>query len=282
LAAEAAREQSDPAGPKPTIDTSAYSVPIYTVRADQPTTVVQLRGRPQRALSAAWRAVPLPPGARPAAGTDGDLVVWQPSRQRMWEFWRLAHDSAGWQASWGGAIRNLASSPGVYGPGAWPGARPWWGVTACSLALVGGLITLEDLAAGEIDHALAISIPGVRAAVWAAPARRTDGTSSSPLALPEGAHLRLDPGLDLESLHLPHLTLLIAQAAQRYGIYIRDRSPNIGFYGQDPTPTGSNPYTGLHGYLEGMTASRALAAFPWQRLQLLAMHLHRKPQRRRG
>ena len=41
-------------------------------------------------------------------------------------------------------------------------------------------------------------------------------------SLPEGAHLRLNPNLNLAALHLPRLTLMIAEAAQRYGIFVRD------------------------------------------------------------
>jgi hypothetical protein len=257
-----------------TIDTVAYSVPIYTVGASEPTVRVALNNTPRPALIAAWSQVPLPAGAHPAAGTDGELVVWQPSTDRMWEFWRLVHGSSGWSASWGGAMQHVSSNPGVYGPEAWPGATPWWGATACSLPLAGGLITLEDLADGQINHALAMSIPNVRARVYASPAQRTDGTSNSSLSLPEGAHLRLDPSLNLDSLHLAHLTLMIARAAQRYGIYIRDSSPNIGFYAQDPTPTATNPYTGPTGYFEGKTPTQLLASFPWQHLQLLKMSLH--------
>jgi hypothetical protein len=275
LRSEVSRELELKGGPALAIDTVAYSVPIYTVAAAQPTVAVALNNKPKPALSSAWSEVPLPASAHPAAGSDGDLVLWQPSSDRMWEFWRLVHNSSGWSASWGGAMGHVSSNPGVYGPEAWPGATPWWGVTASSLALAGGLITLEDLADGQINHALAMSIPNVRAGIYASPAQRTDGTSTSPLSLPQGAHLRLDPTLNLESLHLPHLTLMIAEAAQRYGIYIRDSSPNIGLYAQDPTPTGSNPYTGPTGYFEGKTPTQILASFPWEHLQLLKMSLHR-------
>jgi hypothetical protein len=281
LNSEVASEDAAPGGPRLTIDTSAYSVPIYTVPAGQPTVPVTPRNTSQHALAGAWSHVPLPADAHPANGSDGDLVVWQPSSDHIWEFWRLAHDSEGWRASWGGAIEHASQNPGVYGPEAAPGATRWWGTPATSLALLGGLITLEDLATGQINHALAISIPNTRAGIYALPAKRTDGTSSSPLALPEGAHLRLDPRLDLASLHLPHLTLLIAQAAQRYGLIIRDRSPNIDFYGQDPTPTATNPYTGPRGYLEGKTPNQTIASFPWQHLQLLTMELRRTRHRRR-
>jgi hypothetical protein len=261
--------------PRVTIDTTAYSVPIYTVPAGEPTVRVLLASSTkQSALQSAWDAVPLPAGAQPSEGTDGELVVWQPSSDRMWEFWRLVHGAQGWSASWGGAIEHASSNAGVYTSAAWPGATQWWGASATSLALAGGLITLEDLQRGEINHALALSIPNVRASVYSSPAQRTDGKSWSALSLPEGAHLRLEPGLNLGALHLPRLTMMIAQAAQRYGIYVRDGSPNIGFYAQDPVPTGTNPYAGPKGYFEGMTPPQLLASFPWQHLQLLEMSLH--------
>ena len=273
LAAEAAEEVQAENGPF--ITTSPYGVPVYRVPADQPTVPVRLVGYPgERALRAAWHAVPLPAGARPAAGTDGHLVVWQPHSDRLWEFFRLRREGGDWRASWGGAMRHVSTSPGVYNRHVWPGSQPWWGASASSLSIAGGLITLEDLEAGEINHALAISLPDVRAGAYSLPARRSDGTSTDPLTLPEGAHLRLDPHLNLASLHLPWLTRLIAEAAQRYGIFVRDRAADVTFYAQDPTPTGSDPYGGPRGYYRGRSPIELLAHFPWRRLQLLEMKLH--------
>jgi hypothetical protein len=270
---EVEAEQADGAGPW--INTSRYSVPIYTVPADQPTVQVKLTSEiPAPDLQAAFERVPLPADAYPAGGTDGDLVVWQPSLDRLWEFWRLVRTADGPEASWGGAIQDVSSNPGVYGPDAWPGAKPWWGTAASSLSIAGGLITLEDLRLGEIDHALALAIPDVRAGVMAAPARRSDGKSTSPLSLPEGAHLRLDPSLDLSTLDLPRTTRLIAEAAQRYGIYVRDGSSVIQFFAQDPVTVAKNPYTGHDGFFEGKYPNQLLASFPWGRLKLLKMELH--------
>jgi hypothetical protein len=266
----AAREK---AGKDPGINTIAYSVPIYTVPADQPTVKVTLVGTSQ-ALQSAWDAVPLPPDAKPAAGTDEHLVVWQPSTNRLWEFWRLVHGTEGWRASWGGAMQDVSSNLGVYGPNAWPGATPYWGASATSLSIAGGLMTLEDFKLGQINHALALGIPNTRAGVYDSPANRTDGKSTNLLSIPEGAHLRLDPNLDLASLHLPPVTLMIAEAAQRYGILVRDTAGNITFYAQDPIPTGAEPYKGPGGYFEGKTGDEVLASFPWSHLQLLEMSLH--------
>jgi hypothetical protein len=266
-------EQETKSGPS--IATTDYSVPIYTVPADQPMVPVKLLGHSTHtALRSAFEAVPLPPNAQPAAGTDKHLVVWQLSTNRLWEFWRIEKTAEGWQTEWGGAMQNVSSNPGVYGPEAWPGAESSWGGDASSLSLAGGLVTLEDLEDGEINHALAMVVPNVRAGVYASPAQRTDGYSDNQLSLPEGAHLRLDPNLNLAALHLPRFTLMIAEAAQRYGIFVRSSALSNGivaFYGQDPTPTGTDPYPG---HWQGESSVQILDGFPWNRLQLLKMELH--------
>ncbi len=269
------------------VNTTAWSVPIYTVPANQPTVKVTLNKGPRSSsnpLQSAWEAVPLPAGALPAKGTDKHLVVWQPSTNTMWEFWGFENTPTGPTAQWGGAMQNASGNPGAYNPLAWPrlinNVAAWeadvdnWGATASSLPVVGGLITLEDLEQGQINHALAIAVPNTRVGVWASPAQRTDGTSTELSSLPEGAHLRLDPYLNLQALKLPHFVLMLAEAAQRYGIVVRDRAPNITFYAQDPTPTGVNPYIGPTGYFEGKCACKLLTSFPWNHLQLLKMELH--------
>jgi hypothetical protein len=264
----------------PWINTVRSGVPIYTVPADQPTVQVQLVNHiAEPSLTAAWSAVPLPPTAQPAAGHDGYLVVWQPSTDKLWEFWHAIHNANGtWQAEWGGAMQDVLTSSGVYGSKAWPGAQTWWGMSASSLSLVGGLIFLQDLELGHINHALEMSLPERAATVYASPAQRTDGRSTNPLTLPEGAHLRLNPKLNLAALHLPHLTLMLAEAAQRYGIFVTDGTGTSGsstFFAQEPPP-GTDPYTGTNGYLEGKHPNQLLASFPWSELQLLKMELHKR------
>lgn len=262
-------------GERPWINTTDYSVPIVTVPAGQPKVRVQLVSSYSAPyLQAAWEEVPIPPTAKPSQGTDATLVVWQPSSDKLWEFWHASHTESGWQAAWGGAIQNVSKNRGAYDSEAWPGAKPWWGSSASSLSIAGGLITLEDLERGSIDHALALAIPNVRAGVYSSPAQRTDGKSTNSLTLPEGAHLRLDPSLNLEKLNLPPLTLEIARAAQRYGIFVRDRAKVIHFFAQDPSSLPTNPYLGKTGYFEGQTPGKLLSSFPWSHLQLLRMDLH--------
>jgi hypothetical protein len=60
---------------------------------------------------------------------------------------------------------------------------------------------------------------------------------------------------------------MLAEAAQRYGIVVRDRTHDANvFYTQEPAPGEPNPVTPL---LEGLYTGTALKAFPWERLQVL-------------
>ncbi len=104
---------------------------------------------------------------------------------------------------------------------------------------------------------------------WVWPAQRTDGdvfTKGVP-GIPEGTRFRLDPHLNIASLHLPPLVRMIARAAQRYGIIVRDKSGAVSFYGQDPTQGDENLWTPA---LEGQYPNNLLRTFPWSHLQALA------------
>ena len=257
----------------PWINTKAYSVPVYEVPADQPTVHVTIDPGGRTGLTSleqAVDAVPIPPGATPAAGTDEQMVIWQPTNDRMWEFWKMELRSNGWHAGSAGAIQHLSTDPGYYTTGSWPGAQPWWGATATGLPLIGGLITIQELQRGRIDHALAMGVLHPRAGTWSWPATQSDGDGTDPDSLPEGARLRLDPSLNLDSLDLPPLTKMLAEAAQRYGIVIRDRSSNVAFYGEDSTPTGSDAWQQAYG---SHYPDWFLARFPWEGLRVMQLDL---------
>lgn len=249
----------------PWINTTKWSTPIYQVPDDQPMVHVQL-DRISPPLQAVFNQVPLPSDAIPAAGTDNCLVVWQVGTDRMWEFWQLHRMPDGWHASWGGEMDHVSTNPGRY-----PNS---WGGTASSLPLIGGLITIAELRAGTINHALVMGLPVARANWWAWPANRTDGVSLSPTAIPAGTDFRLDPTLDVDALPVPRVTKILARAAQRYGIVVRGTSGNTTFYAQDPTPTGSDPYPSL---FDGLSPKQITRAFPWNRLQVLSAPLFSQP-----
>jgi hypothetical protein len=248
------------------INTYQYSSPVYVVGADQPHVRVVL-DKPSSSLSAAFASVPLPQEAVPARGSDAQLVVWQPASDTMWEFFKLTRKEDGWHANWGGRMTGMSSSPGWF-------AEKNWGATATGLPLLGGLITLDDVRRGRIDHVLAIGVTRARSYVWSWPARRTDGATDDPTAIPEGARFRLDPSLDLDRLSLPPPTRIIAEAAQRYGIVVRDKTASsVTFEAEDASRFATDPYYGPGGWFGGRSPSALLASFPWSRLQALRVDL---------
>jgi hypothetical protein len=209
----------------------------------------------------------------------------------MWEFWRLSMQSDGWHASWGGRMYHVSTDPGYYRNVLDPAGnileRPWWGAPATSFALVGGVMTIKELQSGTIPHALALAMTFTCQGTFAAPAQRTDGTDTNPNCIPEGAHFRLDPNLNLASLNLPHFIYMMAVAAQKYGIIINNRSSGFTFRGEDPLQyeqaNGYNPYLGPQnqpgtpGALYDQWPSQMLRLFPWNHLQLLQMTLRTQP-----
>jgi hypothetical protein len=258
----------------PWINTGEFSTPVYEVPGDQATVSVKLDHPPDAALQTAFRAVPIPAGAQAAGGTDKHMVVWQPAKDKMWEFWKMTLQRDGWHARWGGAMHDVSSNRGYFNTESWPGGKPWWGATATSLPLLGGLMRIREAREGRIDHALAIAMPNVRQSVYSWPAQRTDGNVTSQDAIPEGARFRLDPKLDLARLNLPPLVRTMAAAAQRYGIVVRDYAGVVTFYGEDPAPFPPPAWGPLYG---GKYPSQLLASFPWQHLKLVKMDLRRRP-----
>jgi hypothetical protein len=257
----------------PWIETADDSTPIYVVGPSQRCVPVRLDVTQAygKTLRAAFARVPLPADAQPAAGSDAHLTLIQPSTDSMWEFWHLRRDGGQWRAAWGGAIHDVSSSPGYYTTDSWPGAQASWGSTATSLPVVAGTMTIGELERGQIDHALAIAIPNAKQGIFAFPAERTDGTLTTSVAIPEGTVFRLDPKLSLASLHLPRVIQAMAEAAQRYGIIVRDKTLHaIGFFAEDPTPLGTNPYIRL---FDGKSPGVLLQSFPWKYLQVVKTNL---------
>jgi hypothetical protein len=196
-----------------------WTVPVYLAGPDTPRYRVE--------LTAPWsehRAildVPIPDSARPDPAEDGHLAIIDEPAGFLYEFWQARRTESGWRAAWGNRI--ALDSDGIY---------PWGKAARGSgISVLAGVIWPHELAAGEIQHALVASYEPNRKGVVARPATASDGCSDDPLALPEGARLRLDPALDLDDLDLDSAQRTVAEAMQTYGVLIGDNgSSNIGIY----------------------------------------------------
>ncbi len=107
------------------------------------------------------------------------------------------------------------------------------------------------------------------------------GPEPQPNCIPEGAHLRIDPSLDIPALHLPRLVRMMAEAAQKYGMIVRNQTHwDIGFWIWNSAPTGTDPFYGngaprSTGPFQGMWPNQLMSHFPWSAVQVLKMKLTR-------
>jgi hypothetical protein len=255
------------------INTRKYTSPVYVVGDEVPTVKVtqwdcQKKGMTDKGLAEQWSAVPIPDHAAPSKGTDGEMSIYQPSTDSLWEFWQMRKKDGAWQACWGGRMKNVSRSDGVF--------PRHYGTTATSLPFIGGQITAEELKRGEIRHAIGLSLVEVEHfSIRSWPANRSDGWNPDklPNRIPEGLRLRLDPKVDVESLPLGRAGKIIARAAQKYGFVIWDKSGAIALRAQNAYTYISqgqpDPYPAL---FEGKPDYAVLQGFPWDKLQFLPMN----------
>ena len=95
----------------------------------------------------------------------------------------------------------------------------WTSADAAGLPIFPGLVRYDEVAAGEIAHAIRFTAPETRQAyVW--PARHFASDSSAPSLPPMGQRFRLKAGVDISGYSGPVQVILAAM--KRYGIILAD------------------------------------------------------------
>ena len=203
-----------------------WSWPIYYADAETPLTTVTLTRSwaPARVMS----GVPIPIGAAPDPSDDGHLVVINRATRCEYDFYEaVQHGDGSWSAGWANAIKITGS--GWYEHGS--------STTGSGAAGAAGVILPEELESGAIPHALAFAYPYTKAGGAVSPATERDGRTTAAGAIPLGAHLRLDPDLDLGSLSLKPYERVVAQAMQDYGMFLTDTGGGVALVAQNPQST---------------------------------------------
>jgi hypothetical protein len=252
-----------------TVNTVEYSSPVYTVGPDvKPITMGFFNCQNKTGTPPTFMKmisdVPIPDYAIRAQGTDGEMTIYQPSTDTLWELWKADKDANNnWVACWGGKMTNASKNSGVF--------DGTYGTTATSLPFLGGQITADELRRGEIKHAIGISLVNAAARIFSFPAHRTDGVNAEKVAFPiaEGQRFRLDPSINVDILPMSKAGKIIAKAAQKYGFIVWDHAGAIGIRAEGVNSymyNGSpNPYPALFG-----TPNYAvLSGFPWEKLQFM-------------
>jgi hypothetical protein len=158
---------------------------------------------------------PIPPDAPVEGGSDRHVLVVDRDHctlYEMWNAWKQADGS--WQAG-SGAVFDLQSNA----------LRPdtWTSADAAGLPILPGLVRYDEVAAGEIKHAIRFTVQHTRNAhIWPA---RHDASSNADLNLPPmGQRFRLKASKDISGY--PAQIQVIFTAFKRYGLILADNGSN--------------------------------------------------------
>jgi len=194
----------------------------------------------------------IPAWARPTTGSDHHLAVVDGDAEL--NVWVAERQSDG---HWRSGARTVVSGTPIAGPVA---------ATASGFALTAGVVRPEEIARGRIDHALAFTAPYVRNR-FVAPAVHGDGRVGDPRALPMGAHIQLDPRVDVSGLPRPQQ--IVARALQEYGAYLVDTGGSLALRAEASIGRARRGRPTDIWAPVGVTSS-SLQAIPWHRMRVLA------------
>lgn len=170
--------------------------------------------------------VPVPEGgalegeAGYACESDGDchLIVYDCDERRLYEMWRANIDG---DTFYGGCLAVWDMDMTYPDTGRGDGCTS---ADAAGFPIAPLLFDADEVAAGEIDHAIRFILPNenIRHYIYTRPATHSTGPTSAPdPAPPYGVHLRLRPDYPLESLPSDGARV-VAQALQRHGMFLAD------------------------------------------------------------
>ncbi len=162
---------------------------------------------------------PIPPTPRIEGGSDRHILMWEIESCRLYELFAATRTASGWQAG-SGAIWDLESNA----------LRPdgWTSADAAGLPILPGLVRYEEVAAGEIAHAIRFTAPVTRDA-HIYPARHHAGDGSSASLPPMGLRVRLKASFDISGFG-PQAQVILT-AMKRYGMILADNGSPWYFTG---------------------------------------------------
>ncbi len=169
--------------------------------------------------------VPLDAPVEGGAGADGDrhVLALRSGTCELFELYRAFRTADGWAAD-SGARFDLSTNE----------LRPdgWTSADAAGLPIVPGLVRYDEVAAGEIRHAIRVTFSRTQRG-YIAPATHFASSDTDPTLPPMGLRLRLRADYDLSGV--TGQARVIAVAMQRYGLIVADNGSNWFFQGAPST-----------------------------------------------
>ena len=197
-----------------------YGIPFVVVPVGQPLVAITYTAYGDESDPGPF-PVPLDAPVEGGAGSHGDrhVLVLRADTCDLFELYRAFRSGDGWRAD-SGARFDLRSNA----------LRPlgWTSADAAGLPILPGLVRHEDVAAGEIRHAIRVTFSETRRG-YVLPATHF-ASSSTDASLPAmGMRLRLNGTFDTSQL--TGQARVIAVAMQRYGLIVADNGSNWFFQG---------------------------------------------------
>lgn len=152
----------------------------------------------------------------PAPGSgDRHVLVLDSSNCWLYELYSSYPNAASWNAA-STAVWDLTADE----------QRPytWTSADAAGLPIFPGLARYDEVAAGQINHALRFTLQSSRAA-FVPPASHWAANSSNALAAPMGMRLRLKAGFDISSFSAANQVVLTA--LKKYGMIMADNGSSM-------------------------------------------------------
>ena len=198
-----------------------YGIPYVVVGADQPLVPIVYDAYGDESDPGPF-PIPLDARVEGAPGaTQGDrhVIALQRETCQLFELYVARQTGSGWTAR-SGARFDLRSNA----------LRPlgWTSADAAGLPIFPGLVRYEEVAAGEISHAIRITMSQTQRG-YILPATHFASSSTDPDLPPMGLRLRLRADADLSGV--TGQALVIARAMQRHGVIVADNGSNWFFQG---------------------------------------------------
>jgi hypothetical protein len=162
---------------------------------------------------------PFGPATPIEGGSDAHALMVDKDACKLYELfaadWNGGSPTAGSGAVWD--LRSHALRP-----------SGWTSADAAGLPILPGLLRRDEVAAGEVDHAIRLTASRTdRTFLW--PARHQAGAARDPALPPMGAWFRLKAGFDLSRFRPD--TQVVLRAMQRHGLILADNGSNWYFTG---------------------------------------------------
>lgn len=198
-----------------------YGIPYVVVDADQPRVPITYDADGDESDPGPF-PIPLDARVEGVPGTtsgDRHVIAVQRNTCELFELYVGRQIGAGWTAR-SGARFDLSSNT----------LRPlgWTSADAAGLPILPGLVRYEEVAAGEINHAIRVTFSQTQRG-YILPATHFASSSTDLDLPPMGLRLRLRGDADLSDVS--GQALVIARAMQRYGLIVADNGSNWFFQG---------------------------------------------------